>query len=370
METSLNVKWSDLAPEQEDELARRGGWKAGSADAQVALAYLALGRKDGAAVAKALRAAGEHPVANHLRARLAAGRDAAAYDRGMTRARSAVRGKRWKAAVAALKDALAGKPGDPEATRLLAEARSMLPPDPALTLELGGGVEMELVYIKPGVFVMGSDEDPRLSWQGVEKPKHEVAITQGFYIGKYEVTQEQFEAVTGGNPSKWKEPSGPVEHVTWHQAAEFCRLATGRTGRQLRLPTEAEWEYTCRAGSTGRYFFGDDKTRMEKHAWYNNNSDMQTHPVGRKEPNAWSLCDMYGNVSEWVADWYDADYYSNSPRQNPTGPDSGRRRIVRGGGMGDYCYRGWSTLRRPLGPSGQGPDRGFRVAASASPQGR
>ncbi|MHC4504034.1 MAG: protein kinase domain-containing protein, partial [Planctomycetota bacterium] len=242
-------------------------------------------------------------------------------------------------------------------------------PAPTLVLDLGGGVTMEFVYIKPGVLTMGGDEDPEWSWQGVERPKHEVAITRGFYIGEYEVTQAQYEAVMGGNPSKWKEPNRPVEQVTWHQAAEFCRRATERTRRQVRLPTEAEWEYACRAGSTGRYCFGNDETGLGDYAWHGGNCGGQTHPVGQKKPNAWGLYDTHGNVWEWVADWYDAGYYAKSPREDPTGPDSGRDRLLRGGSWHSLRHLCRSAFRNYHRPSGRRSAHGFRTVVSASPPG-
>ncbi|MHC4251825.1 MAG: protein kinase domain-containing protein, partial [Planctomycetota bacterium] len=248
------------------------------------------------------------------------------------------------------------------------DVRAAKPP-PTLTLDLGGGVEMEMIYIKPGVFTMGGtiEVEPDHSWQGVEKPKHEVAITQGFYVGKYEVTQAQYEAVTGGNPSKSKDPDRPVEQVTWDDAAQFCRLAQEKTGRQFRLPTEAEWEFACRAGSTDRFCFGSDWAALGEYAWFGDNSDGQTHPVGRKRANAWGLHDMHGNIWEWVADWHGSDYYANSPRENPTGPDAGDRRIFRGGARGDGPPSCRSAFRGHHMPWHRDERHGFRAGVSLSP---
>ncbi|MHC5058474.1 MAG: formylglycine-generating enzyme family protein [Planctomycetota bacterium] len=235
-------------------------------------------------------------------------------------------------------------------------------PPPTLTLDLGGGVEMELVYIKPGVFMMGGKFRSR-----GETPVHEVAITRGFYMGKYEVTQAQYEAVMGRNPSEFRGPSRPVERMTWHQAAEFCRIAGEMAGGKLRLPTEAEWEYACRAGSTGRHCFGGDETRLGEYAWYAHNSGGQTHPVGQKKPNAWGLHDMYGNVWEWLADWYESDYYAKSPREDPAGPDGGRERLTRGGSWNQAGHFSGSASRGPKAPSSRNGMFGFRVAVSLSP---
>jgi formylglycine-generating enzyme required for sulfatase activity len=242
-------------------------------------------------------------------------------------------------------------------------------PPPTLTLDIGGGVEMEFVYIKPGTFVMGGTEDfgRNHPWWGFEKPKHEVAITRGFYIGKYEVTQAQYERIAGTSPSHAKGANNPVGKVTWHDAAEFCRKLSQETGKQVRLPTEAEWEYACRAGSTGRYCFGDDDGRLGEYAWHLGSPSRQTRPVGQKKPNAWGLHDMHGNVWEWCADWYGNGYYAESPREDPAGPRTGETRVVRGGSLRLDARRCRSAFRHHKQPSDSHEDRGFRVAVSLSP---
>jgi formylglycine-generating enzyme required for sulfatase activity len=166
---------------------------------------------------------------------------------------------------------------------------------------------------------MGSNE------RDDEKPVHRVKITKGFWMGKYEVTQEQWEAVMGTNLSRFKGAQNPVESVSWNEVVEFCR----KTG--TRLPTEAEWEYACRAGTTTKYSSGDSDSDLDGVAWYSGNSGNTTHPVGQKQPNAWGLYDMYGNVWEWCADWYAGSYYQNSTGNDPTGPPSGSVRVLRGG---------------------------------------
>jgi formylglycine-generating enzyme required for sulfatase activity len=229
---------------------------------------------------------------------------------------------------------------------------------PELSVDLGNGVTMGLIHVAPGTFSMGDDTR---SW---EKPAHQVTITRGFYLGKYEVTQAQYEAVVGRNPSNWKAPDRPVEHVAWGEAVEFCRLATERTGRRFRLPTEAEWEYACRAGSTGMWCFGNSEVGLSDYGWYSRNAGRQTHPVGRKKPNAWGLHDMHGNVSEWVADWFAEDYYRISPREDPTGPTAGQFRVRRGG---SWFYAGHcceATYRLRSFPRTATRQTGFRVAAS------
>ena len=152
----------------------------------------------------------------------------------------------------------------------------------------------------------------------------------------YEVTQEQYERVMGKNPSRFKGPQLPVERVSWKAAVSFCTKLSAfpeeqAAGRTYRLPTEAEWEYACRAGSTTDFCFGDAEWGLDDYAWYEDNSDHRTHPVGQKRPNAWGLYDMHGNVWEWCADWHDEAYYEASPVDDPQGPATGVDRVGRGG---------------------------------------
>jgi formylglycine-generating enzyme required for sulfatase activity len=248
-----------------------------------------------------------------------------------------------------------------------AETRPNTDPPPTLTLDLGKDVKMEFVYIRPGKFTMGSDIEPETDWQGVEKPKHEVTITKGFYLGKYEVTQAQYEAVMGSNPSQFYGLKRPVESVSGRTVAEFCRKASEKTRRDVRLPTEAEWEFACRAGTTTERNYGTDLAKLGEYAWYRENSGWETHPVGQKKPNPWGLYDMYGNVWEWVADWYGADYYSSSPSKDPTGPAKGGRRVLRGGAwryVKHYCR---SAARNHKHQDHSNFDKGFRAAVSLAP---
>jgi formylglycine-generating enzyme required for sulfatase activity len=193
------------------------------------------------------------------------------------------------------------------------------------TVDLGGGVKMEFVLIRPGSFTMGSDVGHK-----DEIPVHKVTLTQPFYLGKYEVTQEQWEKVMGGNPSVFKGTNLPVENVSWNDCQSFLAELQRKTGRKFALPTEAQWEYACRAGTTTTFSFGDDETTLAEHAWYAANSDRKTHPVGQKKPNAWGLYDMHGNVFEWCADWY-TESYPKEDATNPLGGASGERRVIRGG---------------------------------------
>jgi len=175
------------------------------------------------------------------------------------------------------------------------------------------------VWIPPGTFEIGcSPEDKEC--ENYERPAHAVTITTGFWMGQTEVTQRAHQKVMRTNPSNFHGDHLPVEQVTWDDANAYCR-AVG-----MRLPTEAEWEYAARAGSTAARY-GD----VDAVAWYSGNSDFQTHEVGQKEPNAWKLYDMLGNAWEWVGDWYDENYYSQSPSEDPRGPSSGQYRTARGG---------------------------------------
>jgi len=239
-------------------------------------------------------------------------------------------------------------------------------PAGSITLDLGEGVTIELVPIPAGEFMTGSpDSDPHRihDWE----TQHRVRITRPFWMGRCEVSGAQYERVIGRNPSRTRMANKPVERVSWEDATEFCRRLSERSGRKVRLPTEAEWEYACRAGSTTRYFFGDDGNEFGEYAWYHDNSGDKTRAVGRKRANAWGLHDMYGNVWEWCSDWYDEHYYAKSPSEDPTGPTSGRERVMRGGGY--YCSPGvWcrSAVRGREHPLSRHAYLGFRVVAEAA----
>jgi formylglycine-generating enzyme required for sulfatase activity len=156
------------------------------------------------------------------------------------------------------------------------------------------------------------------------------------------VTQEEWEAVMGNKPSRFKSQLNPVEDVSWNKVQTFIKYLNQKEGtNKYRLPTEAEWEYAARAGTTTQYFFGDDADNLGRYAWYKDNSGEKTHPVGQKEPNPWGLYDMHGNVYEWVQDWYDENYYVRSSASDPRGPSGGKERVVRGG----VWYREASYLR-------------------------
>ena len=164
-----------------------------------------------------------------------------------------------------------------------------------------------------------------------EKPAHTVMLTQPFYMGKFDVTQKQYQAVIDSNPSNFKGKDNPVEQVSWNEAQTFCEKLTKQTNQTVRLPTEAEWEYCCRGGTFTEYSSGDCESDLGRVAWYYGNGNNTTHAVGQKEPNAFGLYDMHGNVWQWCQDWYDENYYSKSIVENPSGPTQGTFRLLRGG---------------------------------------
>ena len=227
-----------------------------------------------------------------------------------------------------------------------------------LDVEMENSIGMKLRMIPAGTFTMGEGTDA-----------HEVTLTKPFKMGVHEVTQAQYEQVTGSNPSKFKGADNPVEQVTWDQAVEFCRKlselpAEKAAGNVYRLPTEAEWAYACRAGTTTKFSFGDDDSELGDYAWYSENSAKKTHPVGSKLPNAWGLYDMHGNVFEWCQDWSDA--YPSGAVTDPTAPASGSDRVLRGGSWNNSAEICRSAFRRRNAPSFRNYSFGFRVCLSPS----
>jgi formylglycine-generating enzyme required for sulfatase activity len=232
--------------------------------------------------------------------------------------------------------------------------------DKTVTNSLG----MAFVPIPAGSFTMGEDENSEDA-EDDETPPHRVTISQPFYLGKYEVTQNQWTVVMGDNPSKFKGRNNPVESVSWYEVQEFIERLNQKEGtKKYRLPTEAEWEYAARAGTTTAYSFGDDTDSLGRYAWYWDNSGKTTHPVGQKRPNPWGLYDMHGNVWEWVQDVYDEDYYAESPAIDPHGPSGGFFRVLRGGSWGGYAKSSRSASRFIYPPRGGLDDCGFRLAFS------
>ena len=258
-------------------------------------------------------------------------------------------------------------------------ARSLSGPDGSFTrlithvqtLDLGRGVTMILVRIPAGTFLMGSAESAeevfrrRRPGQGSleqherEHPQHQVTITRPFHMGVHEVTQAQYEAVTGKNPSHFKGANNPVDGVSWNDAVAFCQALSRKTGKVVRLPTEAQWEYACRAGTTTPFHTGqtistDQANYDGDYVYGNGRKGIHRHkpiPVGNFKPNAWGLYDMHGNVAEWCSDWEGP--YANAAILDPKGPASGLSRIVRGGSWGfdpGYCR---AAARWSCGPAGE-----------------
>ena len=230
---------------------------------------------------------------------------------------------------------------------------------------------IKVVRIAPGAFMMGLENGNTDNTQ----PVHQVSVSE-FYMSVTEITQRQFQRVMGKNPSRVIGNNLPVENVSWFDAVRFCNKISELAGLDLcynmdtwqcdfsnngwRLPTEAEWEYACRAGSNGKYCFGNDKSRLTEYAWYGANAN-GTYPVGIKKPNAWGLYDMHGNVYEWCNDFYDKNYYINSPFDNPIGPQSGTYRVLRGGSWFNHSDHSQSAHRDGEHPEIGDSHIGFRI---------
>ena len=226
--------------------------------------------------------------------------------------------------------------------------------------ETAFGMSLRMVAVQGGTFMMGATEEQGDDAYDDEKPVHSVSL-DGFYIGKYEVTQGQWKAVMGTNPSYFKGDDLPVEDVSWNDAVSFCEKLSEMTGKTFRLPTEAEWEYAARGGQQvdGTKYAGSNT--LDDVAWSTGNSSSKTHPVGTKQPNALGLYDMSGNVCEWCSDWHGSNYYSSSPSVNPQGPSSGVSRVIRGGDWNygaRYCR---VSSRGDYTSDYRNSDLGFRV---------
>jgi formylglycine-generating enzyme required for sulfatase activity len=199
----------------------------------------------------------------------------------------------------------------------------------------------------------------------VDAPPHEITVSS-FYVDKYLVTQKQFQKIAGSNPSQWKNAKNPVEQVRWSDAVKYCNqrsqlenlqpcydLKTWKcdfTANGYRLPTEAEWEYACRAGTSMAYFFGDTPSKLGEYAWFDENAGGHPRPVGQKLPNPWGLFDICGDVWEWCNDFYQVDYYKQSPAQDPKGPDTGQTKVLRGGAWrfgAESCRSGYRYNENP-----------------------
>lgn len=226
-----------------------------------------------------------------------------------------------------------GRPPSAEGT---AEEEAEASPPREITTAAG----VEMVLIPGGEFVMGSDAEIDA------EPVHKVSVTS-FYMDRYEVTQEIYEKISGENPAREKSGKNPVERVRWSDAIRFSNARSVKEGLQpcydlktarcnfdadgYRLPTEAEWEYACRAGTRGNYYYGNDARSLKAQAWFKGNAARRHHPVGRRRPNGFGLYDMLGNVREWCNDWYQVDYYRRSPAADPRGPAKADKKLLRGG---------------------------------------
>ena len=240
--------------------------------------------------------------------------------------------------------------------------------------EITNSIGMKLVLTPKGTFMMGSPESEEARFE--DETQHEVTISKDYYLGVHEVTQAQYEKVMGTKPSyfqgdeiKGSSTNNPVESVSWLDAVEFCKKLSDlpeekAAGRVYRLPTEAEWEYACRAGSKSAYSFGESSKSLGDYAWFDGNSNNQTHPVGEKKANAWGLYDMHGSLWEWCSDWYDE--YPTSAVSDPVGPREGKGRVPRGGSWNTRAAHCRTADRSRPGPSGRFYDYGFRVALSFS----
>ena len=235
---------------------------------------------------------------------------------------------------------------------------------------------IDFVLIPAGTFLMGSADGAA---PDDEKPQHRVTIGKPFYLGKDEVTQAQWQAVMGsssyaqkrnndfyklpGMASRLTGPNNPAT-VSWNDVQEFIKRLNAKEGhKRYRLPTEAEWEYAARAGTTTAYSFGDDAADLGRFAWYGEDfASGSTHTVGQKAANPWGLHDMHGNVWEWVQDWYGERYYADSPTRDPQGPPTGTKRAVRGGSWHQSATSWRSAFRRQYDEDYRGISIGFRLA--------
>lgn len=252
---------------------------------------------------------------------------------------------------------------------------------PSITPIAALSIDLQLAPIPAGEFLMGSADDDATGYLE-ERPRHRVVISKAFYFGLTPVTYDQFVAVTGTKPSHYTDGRRPVASVTWLEAIEFCnhlsqrdglppyyRITDGaevfrKGGAGYRLPSEADWEYACRAGSTGIRWFPEHE--LDRCAWHHGNAEGRTHRVGRKDANPWGVHDILGNVWEWCWDRYLENYYQQSPLVDPAGPNVGRERVLRGGSFGDRATVLRSANRFQLAESSRLDNVGFRVAKDAT----
>ena len=222
--------------------------------------------------------------------------------------------------------------------------------------------EMEFVFVKGGCFQMGDTFGDGFV---AEMPVHEVCVDD-FWMGKYEVTQAQWQRVMGNNPSDFKKGGNyPVENVNWGDTQAFIKKLSAASKKRYRLPREAEWEYAARSrGKAEKWAGTSEQKAMGEFAWYDANSEKQTHPVGQKKPNGLGLYDMSGNVAEWCKDWFEKEYYAKSPKENPQGPEKGQYRVLRGGSFLFDALNARASDRIRFNPSYRSYGIGFRLVLS------
>ena len=263
--------------------------------------------------------------------------------------------------------------GDPSGVPAVAGMDSLSRPIFSALTNLVG---IKMVLVPPGSFVMGAPESEP-SQEANERPVHRVTITRPFFISACPITQGQFKRVMGHNPSYFSIKNGgsedhPVETVSWHDVRSFCDWLSAldtelMEGQRYRLPTEAEWEYACRAGGQGAYTFGNDPSALLSFGWYRENSGGMTQATGQLRPNAWGLYDMHGNVWQWCKDFYKGKYYAESVTEDPKGPRCGRYRVVRGGSWYNEAKFCRSAHRSRYLPDEKSRLIGFRVVCAAEP---
>ena len=223
------------------------------------------------------------------------------------------------------------------------------------------GISIDMIRVEAGTFTMGATTEMKDPWDD-EKPTHQVTLTNDYYIGKYEVTQALWKAVMGKNPSNFKGDNLPVEEVSWNDCQKFISKLNSITGKTFRLPTEAEWEYAARGGKKSRGYQYSGSNNLSDVAWYTDNSGSKTHTVGSKQANELGIYDMSGNVYEWCQDWKGS--YSSSSQVNPTGDNSGSRRVGRGGSWGDAAGICRSSVRSIFAPDNRRSGLGLRLVLS------
>lgn len=230
-------------------------------------------------------------------------------------------------------------------------------------------LKIKFCWCPAGEFEMGSPETA--PYHQLNETQHKVTLSRGFWMQQTELTQEQYKQLMGTSPAYYKGEQNPVDSVTWIEATEYGRRLSElppekKAGNLFRLPTEAEWEYACRAGTTTVFPESDDDAGLEDFAWFHKNSARTTHPVGEKKPNAWGVFDMHGNVSEWCQDFYGD--YARDAVIDPTGPSSGDKRTLRGGGWFQVSMWARSSHRDAFIPSARYIGLGFRLVATTRPK--